>query len=157
MGERADSDLVQRLSRLEDEQSIRATMYAYGHALDYGCEEEFLDCWTETAVLVWAPTPEREVGFVERRMVGIDAIAEAFRRHSHAPEKFHKHLLFQPQIRLDGDRATAESGLARLDESGGGPVVRSFGRYSDTLVRCEDGRWRFSRREASVESTAPPS
>lgn len=154
MPARADADLLQRLRRLEDAESIRVTLYAYGHALDYDCEAEFLDCWTQTAVLVWAPTPERDAGFAERRMVGIEAIAEAFRGHTHAPAMFHKHVLFQPQIRLAGDSATVESGFARLDESDGGPVVRSFGRYSDTLVRCEDGRWRFSLREASIESTA---
>ncbi len=66
---------------------------------------------------------------------------------------FHKHLLFQPRVRLDGDRAAVESGFARLDESEGGPVLRSFGRYVDSLVRCPDGHWRFERREAFVETT----
>jgi ketosteroid isomerase-like protein len=132
-------------------------LYSYGHAIDYGREEEFLDCWTETAVLVWAPTPERDVGFVERRLEGRDAIAEAFRGHTHAPAMFHKHLLFQPQIRVDGDRAVVESGFARVDESSGGPVLRSFGRYRDELVRCEDGRWRFVQREAFIENSVTAS
>lgn len=145
--------LADRLLRLEDEQSIRETLYAYGHAIDYGLEAEFLDCWTADAVLVWAPTPERDVGFLERRLVGREAIAEAFRGHTHAPVMFHKHLLFQPQIRLDGDRATVESGFARLDESAAGPVLRSFGRYRDTLVRCDDGHWRFTLRDSSIESS----
>ena len=144
--------LAERLRRLEDEQSIRETLYSYGHALDYGYEDEFVECWTPTAVLVWQPTPERDVGFVERRLVGRDAITEAFRGHTHAPEMFHKHLLFQPQIRLTGDTATVESGFARLDEGAGGPVLRSFGRYRDELVRCDDGRWRFTLREAFIES-----
>jgi ketosteroid isomerase-like protein len=141
------------LQRLEDEQSIRQTLHAYGHAIDYGREEEFVDCWTETAVLLWTPTPERDVGFLERRLVGREAIREAFREHTHAPDMFHKHLLFQPQIQLDGDRATVESGFARVDEGEGGPVLRSFGRYDDVLVRCEDGRWRFAQREAFIENT----
>jgi hypothetical protein len=128
-------------------------LYAYGAAIDYGREEEFLDCWTETAVLVWTPTPERDVGYVERRLEGRDAIAEAFRGHTHAPAMFHKHLLFQPQIRLDGDRASVASGFARVDESAGGPVLRSFGRYLDELVRCRDGRWRFAQREAFIENS----
>jgi hypothetical protein len=130
-------------------------LHAYGAAIDYGREEEFLDCWTETATLVWTPTPERDVGFVERRLEGRDAIAEAFRGHTHAPAMFHKHLLFQPQIRLDGDRAAVESGFARVDESSGGPVLRSFGRYLDELVRCEDGRWRFTLRESFIENSVP--
>lgn len=148
-----DALLAERLRTLEDREAIRDTMRAYGHAIDYGREQEFLDCWTDAAVLVWAPTPERDVGFVARRLVGRDAIAEAFRGHTHAPDLFHKHLLFEPQIRLEGDHATVHSGFARLDESAGGPVLRSFGRYDDTLVRCPDGRWRFDRREASIESS----
>jgi hypothetical protein len=106
---------------------------------------------------VWAPTPERDVGFVERRLEGRSAIAEAFRGHTHAPELFHKHLLFQPRIAIDGDRASVASGFARLDETDGGPILRSFGRYADELVRCPDGRWRFTQRLASIESsvTAP--
>ena len=32
------------------------------------------------------------------------------------------------------------------------PVLWVFGRYRDTLVRCADGRWRFSLRIAEVES-----
>ncbi len=107
-------------------------------------------------MLLWAPTPERDVGFAERRLVGREAIAEAFRGHTHAPVMFHKHLLFQPWIRLDGDRATVESGFARLDEGEGGPVLRSFGRYLDVLVRCADGRWRFAQREAFIESSVGP-
>jgi hypothetical protein len=66
-------------------------------------------------------------------------------------------VLFQPQIRLDGDRAAVESGFARLDESAVGPLVRSFGRYRDELVRCEDGRWRFSQREAFIENSVATS
>jgi ketosteroid isomerase-like protein len=153
MVDTTNNKLVERLARLEDEAAIRETMYVYGDAIDYGHEQEFLDCWTEDAVLVWAPTPERDVDFIARRLVGRAAIKEAFRAHTHAPVMFHKHLLFQPQIRLDGDRATVHSGFARLDEGSSGPTVRSFGRYSDTMVRCEDGRWRFSLRDASVESS----
>lgn len=93
------------------------------------------------------------MGFVERRLAGREAIRDAFRGHTHAPDMFHKHLLFQPLIRLDGDRATVESGFARLDEGEDGPIVRSFGRYADVLVRCDDGRWRFAERESFIENS----
>ena len=45
----------------------------------------------------------------------------------------------EPRVRLDGDRATVESYFARLNDSPDGPVVRSFGRYFDVLVRDADG------------------
>lgn len=145
--------LEERLRHLEDERSILRTLYAYGHAIDYGLEGEFLDCWVESAQLVWRGTPERELAYEERRFDGRAAIAEAFRSHTHAPVVFHKHLLHQPQITVGGDRASVESGFARLDETERGPLLRSFGRYRDVLVRCPDGRWRFERREAVIESS----
>jgi ketosteroid isomerase-like protein len=139
----------ERLQRLEDERAILSTLYTYGHAVDYGYEDEWVDCWTEDAVLHWPTRP----GPLEGR----EAIAGAFREHTHAPEKFHKHFLVEPRIRLDGDRATVESYYARLDQYEDGPKVRSFGRYRDVLVRCDDGRWRFEERRAENESRLPGS
>ena len=46
---------------------------------------------------------------------------------------------------LDGDAATAESYFTRLNDSPRGPVVRSFGRYLDVLVRCDGRRLAHSR------------
>lgn len=138
-------DLERRLRALEDERSILDTLYAYGHALDYGWRDVWLDCWTETAVLRWP----------HAAYTGHEEIGAAFDGHSHAPERFHKHLLVEPRIRLDGDRATADSYFARLDNGDEGPYVRSFGRYRDVLVRCPDGRWRIQERLAERESLVP--
>jgi ketosteroid isomerase-like protein len=138
--------LEARLRLLEDERAILRTLYAYGHAIDYGYEDEFADCWTEDAVLYW---PWREP------LAGRAAILEAFRAHTHAPERFHKHLLVEPRVRVEGDRATVESMYARLDAYEDGPKLRSFGRYLDVLVRCPDGRWRFEERRAENEAKLP--
>ena len=45
--------LEQRVQRLEDEQAILQTLYAYGHGLDYVLEDAWIDCWTPDAVLDW--------------------------------------------------------------------------------------------------------
>lgn len=37
-----------RLRRLEDEKAILETLHAYGHHLDYGLEDAWIDCWTRT-------------------------------------------------------------------------------------------------------------
>jgi ketosteroid isomerase-like protein len=137
---------------LEDERVILHTLFTYGHGIDYNLEQEFLDCWTETAVLVW---PHVDYDGPPRRMEGKAAIAEAFRAHTHAPERYHKHLLIEPRISIDGDRATVESYYARLDKYPDGPGIRSFGRYRDLLVRSDDGRWRFQERVAEGESRRP--
>lgn len=135
--------LEQRLRLLEDEQAILQTMYAYGHALDYGAEDEFRDCWDENAVLYWT---DREPAR------GHDAIVSQFRSHTHAPGAYHKHLVIAPRIRIEGDRATATSYFVRLDRYPDGPHVRNFGRYHDVFTRCADGRWRFLERRAENEA-----
>ena len=147
-------ELERRLRALEDERAVLRTLFAYGYAIDYGLEEEFVDCWTEDATLVWSKTSHREFPqFPARCYTGREAIREAFQGQTHAPGEYHKHLLHQPRITITGDRATVQSGFSRIDEAAVRPLLRSFGRYLDELVRCADGRWRFVRREAEVEST----
>ena len=134
----------ERLGLLEDENSILQTLYAYGHALDYGLEADFMNCWTQDAVLHW---PDRAP------IRGHAAIRAAFHGHTHAPMAWHKHMLFEPRIRMEAGRATVHSMFARLDRYPAGPAVRSFGCYRDTLVRCEDGCWRFVERRSEREAT----
>jgi ketosteroid isomerase-like protein len=135
--------LEARLAVLEDERAILHTLYSYGHGIDYDLEDEFLDCWTADAVLHW---PDREP------IAGHGALTEAFRAHTHAPRVFHKHLIIEPRIEIDGDRATVDCYFARLDDYADGPEIRSFGRYRDVLVRCPDGRWRFTERRTEREA-----
>ena len=137
--------LEERLGRLEDERAILDRLYAYAHSLDHGMRGEWLDCWTDDGVLAWP----------HETFVGLEAIGRAYDGHSHAPEAFHKHLLVEPRVRLDGDEASVESYFARLNDSPGGPVVRSFGRYLDVIVRCADGAWRIRERRLERESLIP--
>jgi ketosteroid isomerase-like protein len=143
MGEQL-AHIVERLELLEAERSIMQTLHAYGNSIDYGNEDEYRDCWLEDAVLHW-PT-------YREPLRGHDAIIDAFRAHTHAPDVFHKHFVLDPRIEISGDRAQVESYYARLDDRDGGPYIRSFGRYLDTLERGGDGRWRFAERRAQAES-----
>ena len=135
--------IKERLQLLEDEQSILDTLYAYGHGLDYGHEDAWIDCWTEDAVLDW---PGRAF------MRGHAELRKGFRAHSHAPAMYHKHIVMAPMISINGDKATVSSMFARLDRYPEGPGIRAFGRYRDTLVRCADGRWRFKERLPDIEA-----
>lgn len=135
--------LEERVRRLEDERDILRTLYTYGFGIDYGLEDEYADCWTEDAVLYWPNRPPLE---------GRGAIVAAFQAHTHAPAFFHKHVIAEPRIEIDGERATSECYFARLDDYDDGPELRSFGRYRDVLVRCLDGRWRFQERRADLEA-----
>ena len=138
--------IEERLQSLEDKREVLRTLHSYGHCLDYGDEAGFMDCWTADASLGWSMFPEP--------MQGHARIREGFHRHTHAPDAWHKHMLAEPKITLQGDNATVQSMFFRLDpyRSTGGPEVYAFGRYIDTLVRCSDGRWRFSRRIVEKEA-----
>ncbi len=142
----ATATVEDRLRTLEDERAILHTLHTYGHAIDYNLEDEWKNSWTDDAVLHW---PGRDP------IVGRDAITEVFRQHPHAPKMYWKHFLVEPRIRLDGDRATADSYFARLTNQPEGPQVASFGRYRDVLVRGSDGRWRFKERMTERESSIP--
>ena len=137
------ASIESRLQLLEDEREIQRTLHMYGHALDYGYEAQFVDCWTEDAELFWPAS-----GIIRGRV----AIQAAFRQHSHAPAVVHKHLVIDPLITIQGDRASVDSMFARLDPYDGVPKIRAFGRYRDILVRCADGRWRFVERRAELEA-----
>ncbi|MBM3347892.1 MAG: nuclear transport factor 2 family protein, partial [Betaproteobacteria bacterium] len=86
------TDIERRLQYLEDEQAILDTLYGYGHGLDYGHEDAWIDCWTEDAVLDW---PGRAL------MRGHAELRAGFRKHTHAPQAWHKHLLVEPRIVIE--------------------------------------------------------
>jgi hypothetical protein len=142
-----------RVSRSEDERGVLDTLQRYGHSIDYGLEEAWVDCFTDDGVWDVRIAPGAASNVPTRRIVGSAALAKSVAAHSRAPDKWHKHLINSPQIAIDGDRATAETYFARHDVDIHGPFVQVFGRYLDTLVRCDDGRWRFSERIAQIESS----
>jgi len=121
-------------------------MYRYGYAMDYGSEDEWMNCWADDAVLHWSNPPHR----------GHEQVRAAFRAHTHAPKVFHKHFVVNARISVSGNTAKAESMFARLDSYPDGPQILAFGRYLDKFIRCEDGCWRFAERVAEVESMRKP-
>jgi ketosteroid isomerase-like protein len=141
-----DTESARLLGELLSEREILRTLHAYGHGLDYGDEALFMDCWQEDAILARPISGEH---------AGHDAILRAFKRHTHAPDVYHKHFLVEPLIRLSGDEASVDSMFARLDVFPDGPQMSTFGRYRDRLRRCPDGRWRFVRRDAEIEASRP--
>lgn len=144
--------IEERVQLHDDEREILRTMYQYGHTLDYGAEDGFLDCFTPTGVWeVAAVTTSKP--FTARRYTGRDELIAFFRQHTHAPALYHKHLLIEPRIQIQGDTAGVESYWLRIEEHSDGPYIKSFGRYKDELVRCTDGRWRFSVRTIEPESS----
>ena len=151
-GDFGDSELSSQVALLMAERGVLGTLYRYGHSIDYGLEEEWLDCFAAGGAF---DVRYRAGAKPSRRFEGHDDLAGFIAAHSRAPHRWHKHLLFEPLVTVDGDRATARSYFARLDAGDDGtPFVRAFGRYLDQLVRDPDGRWRFVERIAEVEALA---
>ena len=144
-------DVIARLARLEDERAVLDNLHRYGHSIDYGLDEDWVDCFL--------PDGRFEV---RRRLEpdnhtvceGADALRRFVANHTRPPAGYHKHLVVDSRIVVARDRATSVSYFIRVDadmESGGRSFVNAMGRYHDTLARCDDGRWRFIERLAEVE------
>jgi uncharacterized protein (TIGR02246 family) len=138
--------LMARLRLLEDEREITRTLYRYAHAQYNGDRAQFLDCFTEDAVVVRSRHG--------REVVGADAIGAFFDAITHAPEAYHKHVVFEPVIEIDGDEAVVSSDFLYVQDRDG-PMISHFGHYADELTRCPDGRWRFRRRALQTEAVQP--
>jgi ketosteroid isomerase-like protein len=143
------SDLAARLALFEDERAILRNLHTYGQSIDYGKEEDWVDCFTEDGVFEIRSRIEHQPA---RLIEGRDALRTFISRHTRAPELWHKHMIVEPLIEVDGDTATCSCYLFVLMEHEDTPLIRVFGRYLDSLERGGDGRWRFKRRIAEIES-----
>jgi len=142
-------ELVRRLAALEAERAILRTLYRYGHSIAYGLEQEWVACFTEDGVF----DVRRRVGSASVRYEGRAALAAFIAQHTRAPGRYHKHMLMEPVISVNGDQATVQSYFARLDATAAGrSFIRAFGRYLDRMVKDPDGVWRFKERVAEVEA-----
>jgi SnoaL-like domain len=162
--------LLIRLRRLEDERDIRVALDRYGHSIDYGLESAWVDCFTADGVYdlrlrvpvagLQSTFPFAEVDPGGLRFTGARALASFVAVHSRPPVAYHKHIVVDQVIVLDGDpdRARATSYFLRVDDLAGRREIVAFGRYIDRLVRCADSRWRFEERLVDLESSAiaPP-
>ena len=150
-----DASIEDRLAALEAERAVLDTLYRYGHAIDYGDEAAWVDCFTEDGVWDVRPGPAAAPGTREQVVRGADELRAFIPTHSRAPDAWHKHLLCEPRLRFDGDRCRAESYFVRVDAHPKRIFMKAFGRYVDDLVRCDDGVWRIQRRVAEIEFTDP--
>ena len=150
--------LERRLTALEDEIAIISRLSTYGHTIDYGLEDQWLDCFTEDAVYrvqaSGVTLPDLfGISQPQTGLKGRAALSAYIARHSHAPGRWHKHCLSGPVVRLKGDsQASVESYFVRLDEDQNGAYILAFGRYRDQMVKSPDGKWRFKERICEIES-----
>lgn len=139
------ASLAQRLRRLEDLDEIRQLFVDYGRHLDAGDVEAYAELFADDGEILLGP-----IG----RAKGRPAIVELMTKVRERARTPSFHLVTNPVIRLDGDRATAEVLWTVIRPDAEGKLeVAMFGRHLDELVR-ERGRWRFAKRRGKIDVPA---
>ena len=139
------SALAKRVQVLEDREAIRALITAYGYAHDHRDYKTFASLFASNGEWVGglgtAKGPEAIFALMDKA-IGHKPVAEGSGT---------VHLMTNDQIRIDGDRATAETKwLYLVPGDGGAPRAQFLGHYVDQFIR-EKGVWKFLRREAPVD------
>jgi uncharacterized protein (TIGR02246 family) len=134
-----------RLRRLEDLEEIRQLFTDYGRHLDAGDVQAYSELFADDGEVLLGP-----IG----RARGRAAIVELMTKVRERARTASFHLITNPVIHLDGDRATAEVLWTVIRPDAAGKLeVAMFGRHHDDLVR-ERGRWRFQKRRGRVDVPA---
>ena len=141
----AISALEARVQRLEDRDAIGTLFMRYRHCLD---EKDF----SGYAALFASDGEFVAAGGSASGREEIEQLVDGMRGSLlTAVAGDDLHIVVNPDIEIDGDRASARSTwiyVVRDDE--GGPSLCKVGHYEDELVR-EDGEWRFARRFAPMD------
>lgn len=133
-------ELRTRVRVLEDREEIRNLLQEYRRTLDVRDLRAFSalfaanGSWTGRSGAATGPD-------------GIyDMLTGTLADNPPAPGPTLWHLITDPAITVDGDRASAQSLWMHARRADGDtPLLPTLGAYEDELVR-EDGRWRFLRR-----------
>jgi len=144
-----DTALLARLLRVEDILDIQRLLLDYGRHLDardlYSYSRLFCEDGEWTGDTGSAVGPDAIRRMLEANLPGNPA----------APGETTWHIMANPLIDIDGDRATAQVMWVLLRrDAGEKPGIAVTGRYEDVLAR-EDGRWKFKRRLAFVDIGKP--
>jgi hypothetical protein len=136
------------LQTLLDERLIIRTMHRYCRSLDYGIEDEWLDCFTEDACYETV-LPNGDVWVQVRGHAELSAFLAQYPR---PPAQAPRHVMVDPIIDLDGDEARVESAFLFLAQvPNGPPQVVAWGRYRDRLQR-QGSTWRIAERICDTEA-----
>jgi 3-phenylpropionate/cinnamic acid dioxygenase small subunit len=132
------------MSDVANELAIRQLLATYCHHCDDGRFAELLQLFAPDGCFVRGATT----------ITGHAALRAFFEDRQGRPEQRGRHLTVNTVVELDAGRARALSDFVHFRFVDGRITPAVAGRYRDELVRMDDGRWRFARRE--VEDWSPP-
>jgi ketosteroid isomerase-like protein len=136
------TSIEQRLQRLEDIQEITTLFMAYRRTLDERDFAAYSQLFAPDGE--WAGNLGASKGPAAIEKMLDDTAGQGF--SIDAGEDFH--LVANPDIHVDGDRATATSTWVFVTrDADDRPQLSLMGHYTDVLHRTPEG-WRFLRREA---------
>jgi 3-phenylpropionate/cinnamic acid dioxygenase small subunit len=131
--------LEDRIGRLEDRLEITDVLYQYATGLDNREWDVLADCFTDDATCDFL-----EFGGVNEGKEAIVALCSGVLSGLDSSQ----HLVGNPRVSLDGDRATSSCYFQAqhfLVSPGGGNAYLVGGRYEDRLRRTEAG-WKIEFR-----------
>ena len=136
-------DLEARLRVLEAKEEIRNLLQEYRRTLDVRDMRAFSELFASNGS--WTGASGSATG-----PEGIyDMLTAVLPDNPPAPGSTLWHLITDPQIHVDGDRARSLSLWMHVRRGDGdAPLLPTLGQYDDQLV-LEDGRWRFLLRAVS--------
>ena len=142
------AELEARVQRLEDREAIHALFMRYRQCLDEKDFGGYAALFAEDGEFVAA-------GGTAKGRTGIEELVDGMRGNLlTAIAGDDLHIVVNPEISIDGDRAIARSTWIYLVRGGEGePTLSKVGHYEDELVR-EGGEWRFARRFAPMDMPA---
>jgi uncharacterized protein (TIGR02246 family) len=140
--------LAKRVQVLEDREAIRALILAYGQAHDHRDYRTFANLFASNGEWVGglgsAKGPQAIFELMDRT-IGHDPKPDGSGTY---------HVMTNDQIKIDGDRASAETKWIYITPGETNtPTLVFLGRYLDEFVR-ENGEWKFLRREAPADIPA---
>ncbi|MGZ3271069.1 MAG: nuclear transport factor 2 family protein [Croceibacterium sp.] len=136
----ARPSLEQRVQRMEDESAIRRILIEYGADLDAKDYHAYAALFAHDGVWQGGFGTFTGPAAIEKMLVdNLGASEPGF------VNKANFHMLTNPIIEIDGDRAHVTSKYLFWTSTDGKPTPLLAGRYVDDFVR-ENGQWKIARR-----------
>jgi uncharacterized protein (TIGR02246 family) len=133
--------IEQRLQRVEDELAIRRVLVEYSATQDAKDYTAYANLFAREGEWVNGRTVHKGRAAIHKMLVDLYGNPPAGYVNSES-----YHISSNPQIDVQGDRATARSRhLLVMRGPNGEPVPMLAGRYEDEFIR-EDGEWKILRR-----------
>jgi uncharacterized protein (TIGR02246 family) len=135
-------DIEARVRRLEDLLEIQQLFVDYGRHLDAHDFDAYAALFAENGEVLLGPLG---------RAKGRDGIKALMQRTMEGMASSNYHLITNPTITLDGDRAHSTVMWSVVDSGPeGGPTLTMLGRHVDVLAR-EGGAWKFQQRKGYID------